>query len=324
MNRLQDYAGIFDSITPWSGTIPAGFTVDFMGNLTSKRFLPWGYHPAYVDGGELQMERPHLGNRENGEFWFEATDWVMAAREAHDRFVMVTLGALYGYQAVGSYRALQLLNPMPAKLVAVEPIPENVEWVRCHMRDNGIDPTDHWVIQAAISDRNDPAFFPIGSPGLGAQNCIATNERDARQRYLDEFISQGRTEQALRNLLLNNTTGLEKDIIAGHDYTGEIKLVSCVTLQDVLSPFERVDMVEADIQQSEILVFPPFRDLLKKKVRRVHLGTHGQDVHRSLHQMFADDGWEIIFSYEPDMVHETSLGSFTANDGILSVRNAEV
>jgi hypothetical protein len=324
-NDLQKYAGIFDGITPWSGIVPAGFTVDFLGTLTSKKFLEiWGYHPAYVDGSELSLPRPSLSDGANGEFWFEAADWVQAAREARGRYVMVTLGASFGYQAVGSYRALQLLNPMPYKFVAVEPIPENMEWVRSNMRDNGVDPDEQWLIQAAIGAGNEPAFFPVGSPGLGAQNCIETNEKAARARYLQEFVAQGQTEEALTNLLLHNTTGLQKDIIKGKNCLGEIRLVSTVTLQDVLGPLERVDLLECDLQTSEILVFPPFRPLLKRKVHRIHMGTHGKGIHRSLLQMFIDDGWEIVFSYEPESVYETVIGTFAVNDGILCLRNPDV
>jgi hypothetical protein len=325
VNDLQKYANVFDGVTPWSGIVPAGFTVDFLGTLTSKKFLEiWGYHPAYADGNHLQLSPPSLSDGANEEFWFEAADWVQAAREARGRYVMITLGAAFGYQAVAGYRALQLLNPMPYKLVAVEPIPENMEWVRRNMRDNGIDPDEQWLIEAAIGPDNEPAFFPVGSPGLGAQNCIETNEEAARARYLDEFIAQGRTEEALANLLLHNTTGLQQDIIKGKNLLGEIKLVSTVTLEDVLGPLERVDLLECDLQTSEILVFPPARPLLKRKVHRIHMGTHGKDIHRSLLQMFIDDGWEIIFSFEPDSVHESVLGTFSVNDGILSLRNPDV
>lgn len=324
MNDLKKYSGLLDDIMPWSGVVPEGCTVDFLGTITAKEFLVWGHHPAYVDGAKLTLRPPRLEDGENGEFWFEVADWVLAIREARDRFVMITLGALYGYQVVGCSRALQLLNPLPKKLVAVEPIPENVEWTKRHMRDNGIDPDDHWVVQAAISNSNDPVFFPVGSPGLGAQNCIATNEPSARRRYVEEIIKNGDVETALSNLILNNTTGLQKDIIEGKGSFGEIRLVSAVTLADILGPLDRVDLLEADIQQSEIIVFPPFRDLLKKKVRRIHIGTHGRDVHRSLSRMFADDGWEIVFDYEPESLHETEFGSFTTNDGILSVRNPGV
>jgi hypothetical protein len=251
-------------------------------------------------------------------------DWVQAAREARGRYVMVTLGASFGYQAVGSYRALQAVNPMPYKLVAVEPVPQNMEWVRCHMRDNGIDPDEQWLLEAAIGPDNEPVLFPVGSRSRGVHNCIETNGEDARARYLQEFIRQNRTEEALANLLLHNTAGLQQDIIKGKDFLGEIRLVSTVTLEDVLGPLDRVDLLESDLQTSEILVFPPFRPLLKRKVHRIHMGTHGQDIHRSLLQMFIDDGWEIIFNYEPGSVHETVLGTFAVNDGILSLRNPDV
>jgi hypothetical protein len=324
MNDLRQYSALFEEIVPCSGTIPPAFTLDFLGTLTAKEFLVWGHHPAYVDGGQITLQLPRLEDGENGEFWFEAIDWILSVKEAREKFVMITLGALYGYQAVGCSRALQHLNPMPSKLVAVEPIPENVAWTKRHMRDNGIDPDDHWIIQAVVSDCNDPVFFPVGSPGLGAQDCIATNEAAARQQYVDEIIKNGHIEAALGNLILKNTTGIQKDIIAGAGSFGEIKLVSAITLADILGPLERVDLLEADIQQSEIIVFPPFRHLLKKKVHRIHLGTHGRDVHEHLHRMFADDGWDIVFNYEPESLHETEFGSFTTNDGILSVCNPPI
>ncbi len=101
----------------------------------------------------------------------------------------------------------------------------------------------------------------------------------------------------------------------------EIKLVSATTLADVLGPFDRVDYLESDIQQSEILVFPPFIDLLKRKVRRIHIGTHGKDVHRTLHGLFEQHGWEIVFSYEPNNKFDSPLGGFVTNDGVLTVVN---
>ena len=72
----------------------------------------FGIDPATVGGGPVQTRLPMMGD---GEGWFEAANWVLAAREAKDRFVMITLGACYGAQAVGSYRILQQLNPMPVQ-----------------------------------------------------------------------------------------------------------------------------------------------------------------------------------------------------------------
>jgi hypothetical protein len=260
---------------------------------------------------------------EDGEEWFEAINWMEAARAASNRFVMVTLGANYGAQAVGSYRALQILNPMPYRLVAIEPEPENYQWTRKHMSNNGIDPDAQWILPMAISAGNQPVLFPVGSPGIGAHNCFSTNERKSREIYAREIIAGGRVNEALRDLLVNNTTGLTMDLLPGQNFMAEIKLMSAITLQDVLGPFDFVDYVESDIQQSEIVVFPPYLDLLKRKVHRVHIGTHGIDVHRALHRLFEQDGWEIVFSFEPNAKHSCALGSFETNDGVLTVRNPE-
>lgn len=319
MNDLQRFAEAFRGVKPWTGPVPAGYMVDFLGTLTDAKFrVPFGVDPTAVGGRPGSTRLPVIGD---GEGWFEAVNWVEAAREARGRYVMMTLGACYAAQAVGAYRALQLLNPMPCKLVAVEPEPENCQWIRRHMRDNGIDPDDHWLVPLALSDRNDPVLFPVGSPGTGAQNCVSTNEATSREIYAREIVASGRVEDALRNLLIHNTTGLTKDLVPGSNFMAEIKVVSAVTLADLLGPFERVDYIEADMQQSEIVVIPPFIDLLKRKVRRVHIGTHGREVHRALYQLFDKQGWEIVFSFEPNGTYATDVGTFATNDGVLTVLN---
>jgi hypothetical protein len=338
MNDLEAYASIFDSTVPWSGVVPRGFCVDFLGTLTDVTFLQrWRGDSSSIGGRFVRTILPTLGNLTKtesvetiewrGERWFEAVNWFVAASEARNSFVMITLGAWHGSQAVGSYRALQLLNPMPAKLVAVEPVPESMEMTRRHFRDNQINPDDHWFLPMAVSDRNDPVFFAIGPRQMGAQNCYSTNELRARESYYKRLVESERAEQALQDLLLRNSTGITvsgRALVPGDQYEAEIKYVSAVTLNDMLGPFASVDYLESDIQQSEILAFPPFMDLLKKKVRRIHVGTHGADVHRALYDLFSRGGWDIIFNYEPDCVHETELGTFRTEDGVLTVRNSDL
>jgi hypothetical protein len=323
VNRMEPHANLFDGVTPWSGAVPKSFLVDFSGALTDAHFRTmFGIDPEAVGGGAETTRLPVI---EDGEGWFEGANWVLAARESRDHFVMITLGACYGAQAVGSYRMLQQLNPMPCKLVAVEPVPENYQWIARHFRDNGIDPAAHWLVPLAIAANNEPVLFPIGAPGSGAQNAVATNNKAAREYYVDVFTRAGAepAKVALRNLLLHNTTGITRDLVEGYDFKAEIKLVSAITLHELLSPFERVDYLESDIQQSEIEVFPPFIDLLRKKVRRIHIGTHGKEVHWTLHDLFEGNGWEIVFSFEPNAHHDTILGSFDTNDGVLTVRNPD-
>ena len=150
MNRLEHFASLLDAVPPFSGMVPAGYTVDFLGTLTDVRFrerLP--REPDSDAPRHVTTQAPTIAD---GEIWFEAVDWLVAAREARQRFVMMTLGAWYGAQAVGSYRALQSLNPLPAKLVVVEAEPSKWDYITQHLRDNGIDPTAHWLVPTAISD----------------------------------------------------------------------------------------------------------------------------------------------------------------------------
>jgi len=334
LNDMAPYADIFSGVTRWAGPVPDGYLVDFCGAMTEAAFTSEGADQRFPlmvgsDGAPADAYgnlSPRLPTFADGEPWFEAANWVIAAREAKDRFVMMTLGANYGAQAVCSYRILQQLNPMPCELVAVEPVPENFERTMRHFRDNGIDPEHHWLVPHALGSDVAPILFPIGAPGSGAQNAIATNNEGARRDYV-ELFSEGdgdTARAALRNLLLHNTTGLTRFVGDGEEFRTEIKLVSAITLRELLSPFERVDYIEADMQQSEIVVFPPFIDLLRRKVRRIHIGTHGKDVHWSLHELFERNGWRMVFSFEPNTRHETALGVFETNDGVLTVVNPDL
>jgi hypothetical protein len=325
MNNLAAHQFLLDDLTPWAGAVPRGYIVDFMGTLTDVEFQPKSrLAPSDVGGGHVETKVPDFGNGGNGEWWFEAVNWLASAREARDRYVMITLGAHYGAQAVGAYRALQLVNPLPCKLVAVEAEPDNFRHMIRFFRDNDIDPDAHWLVPLAISDTNNPVFFPVGAPGVGANNCVATNEPLARVSYAEEIIAGGKAEQALENLLINNTTGIIKPVHPGLEDMTEIKCVSAVTLGDLVGAFDIVDYVESDIQQSEILAFPPFIDVLWAKVRRIHIGTHGRDTHRALHKLFEKNGWEIVFSFEPNARYESDLGPFELNDGVLTASNPDL
>jgi FkbM family methyltransferase len=316
---LDQYADVFTGIVPWSGAVPGGYTVDFLGVRTNHIFLPLTEFASAENLDRYVRTQPP--DVTVGEIWFETVNWIMAARAAQDHFTMVTLGANYGAQAVGAFAALRLLNPMPCKLVAVEPVPENLEWTKRHMLENGINPEEHWLVGSALGDSNAPMLFPIGSPGSGSQNGYATNEPAARENYARLAQTSGQVEQILTNLLLRNTTGLMTNLVSGYELPAEIKLVSCMTLRDIVSAFDEIDYIESDIQQSEILVFPPAMSLLKKKVRRIHIGTHGSEVHAELRRLFIADGWQVVFDFAPNSHFETTFGPFDTNDGILTVAN---
>ena len=322
MNDIEKYLPLFENFKTFSGYVPKGYLVDFLGCLTDARFRAmWGINPDREGGGEASPRCPGV---DWGEAFFEAVDWFEAAREASGHYTMVTLGACYGVQAVGAVRALQRLNPMPAKIVAVEADPENFDWLKQHLHDNGIDPRRHWLLHCAMSDSSRPVLFPVGAPGSGANNCMSTNNEQSRSHYAREISRAEDLRDKVYKLVLEGDTGVDVGLVPGTDFHGRIKFVSAVTLADVLAPLDRVDLLESDIQQAEEVVFPPAMDAIKEKVKRVHIGTHGRDVHDMLLQEFARRRFEIIFNYEPDTHHDTAWGSFNICDGIITARNLDL
>jgi hypothetical protein len=320
MNDIERHLALFENFEPFDGFVPKGFLVDFLGCLTDARFRAmWGVDPDAVGNGEVRTKRPDITW---GEGFFEIVDWFESAREARGTYTMITLGACYGAQAVGAYRALQQVNPMPAMLVAVEAEPGNFEWVKQHFRDNGIDPDQHWLLNCALSDTNKPVLFPVGESGSGVNNCIATNDQRSRRIYAQQLRDLPNVADLVYRLILEGKTGIEVVPVPGERFLTHVEFVSAVTLNDVLSPLESVDLLESDIQQSEITVFPPAMDVIRRKVKRVHLGTHGTDTHVALLKEFINFGFEIVFDYPPNTHHETPRGSFDVNDGIITARNA--
>lgn len=320
MNNLEAFSDVFAGLKPYRGVSDPAFLVDFLGVKTSTTFREM-WNEAPVEGGRpIEVKPPPVSC---GEGWFEAVNWVEAAREAKDHYVMITLGACYGAQAVGAYKALQAINPMPAKLVCVEGDPDNVAWIEQHFRDNGLDPEEHWVLEAALGADHEPILYPIHAAGTGAQNCYSTNLPEGRMDVARSVAQQGKLDSLITNLMLNNSTGMQIQLApgSGYDFSAELKFVSATTLADVLGPFDRVDYVESDIQQSETIVFPPAIDALTRKVRRCHLGTHGAEVHDQMRDLFAGAGWDIVFDYSPNSRFETPYGSFETNDGVLTAVN---
>lgn len=316
--RFAEVEALLRLIQPWSGDVPSGYSVDFLGILTDGSFL---WNKAGPFGGRHETTSlPTVAT--HGEAWFEVASWLLSARDAQDRYVAISLGAAFGAQLVGAWKALQAINPLPARLVAVEPVPEQCRWMRSLMTTNGIDPDAHWIIQAAVGPDNEPMLFPVGAPGSGLNESVITNSAQSRQAYADLLRRGGYAQRVLDNILLHNSTGITREL--GHGYGGEVKFVSAVTLHDVLAPFDRVDLLEADIQHSEANVIPPFMDHLNRKVRRVHIGTHGREAHDLLRALLARAGWEIVFDYAPNSRHATARGPVDLGDGILAARNPQV
>jgi len=97
-----------------------------------------------------------------------------------------------------------------------------------------------------------------------------------------------------------------------------------ISIQELLEIYEvpcAIDMVDIDIQTSEYVLFssPAVIELLTSRVRRVHIGTHGQND-TLIRDVFSTHGWTKTWDF-PAQGIETKFGPVEFGDGVLSFVN---
>jgi FkbM family methyltransferase len=318
MNDLGRHVDAFAKLEDWTGAVPDGSVANFLGVLTNESYLA-RHSPSNsivaMGGTNATASVPAVSD---GEPFFEFASLYDAVLAAKDRFTMVELGGGYASRCVDAQAALRRYNPLPASFVVVEAEPVHFEWAKRHMRANGIDPDEHWLINAAVSDSADPVLFLVGE-GL-YYNCIVT-AKDAVD-LCSEIEGIGKLQSALRNMMSTGQLGIEIPFTskAGR-HIHDMKYVSARPLADVLQPLDTVDLLDVDIQGAEIMVLPPAISALNAKVKRLHLGTHGLEVHKFMWDMFFEAEWLCEYDYPPASEIETEWGNFSTSDGILAFVN---
>jgi hypothetical protein len=321
MNDLAPLIETFDGLSPWSEPCPEGSVGNFLGVMTDLEFLE-RHHPSNVkqdDSGEAS--EAHLPRVADGEPFFEFAAIYKAVRAARERFVMVELGGGYAARSVDAHRLLQKLNPMPCQLAIVEAEPTHFEWAKQHLIANGIDPLEHWLINAAVCADSTPRLFMLGS-GVYYNGIVSASDT---AQTIQEIIDIDATEQAMRNLMLHGRCGMQLpyNSAAGTDLF-DYKFVSSLPLADILAPLPHVDLIDMDIQGAEDTVIPPAMEMLDRRVKRIHIGTHRADIHSGLWDLFFEHEWACEFDYAPFGTHDTAWGQFETMDGILHFSNTRL
>ncbi len=321
MNELGPLVDTFAKLEPWRGTCEMGSFANFLGVMTDQEFVE-RHHPSNVQqdqGDGTSVAR--MPKVEDGEPFFEFAAIHKAVRAAQDRFVMVELGGGYAARSVDAYRLLQNLNPLPCQLIIVEAEPTHFQWAKQHLAANGIDPNDHWLINAAVSTDSDPILFMRGA-GLYYNSAVTANDIN---NITSQIIDMGASEQVLKNLLSAGTCGMKIPFnsAAGQDLF-DYTFVSAIPLNDILAPLPLVDLMDIDIQGAENTVIEPAIEMLNRRVKRLHIGTHGADIHSGLWDLFFEHEWGCEFDFPPFSDNETPWGQFKTTDGILHLYNTRL
>ena len=295
---------VFTDIPRWRGVAPHGFQVDYLGVKSRLK-----YEEKMSAGSELGPAPSHVEsqtavNQEQplpafDEEYFEWIDVIEAVKAAKDQFVMVELGAGYGRWLVRAVAALRRLNPMPYKLAAVEPEPTHFEWLKKHLRDNGIDPSQQELIEAAVNDTGEMVRFHVGNPSGWYGQAIAPGPVGSLKQRIAAWVRSAFGRRP-------SPEGDDVDIV----------WVRAVTLSQILAKYQVVDLIDLDVQGAELEVLSPAIDPLTKQVKRVHIGTHSAEIEAGLRKLFSLHGWENVNDYRCLSVNQTPYGEIKFGDGV--------
>ena len=278
---------IFEKYGAWEGTVGADFCADFLGVKTRRSFYK-GLAEQAASNGPYRPELPKIN--ESYHEWIDVLEAVAAARET---FTMIELGAGWGRWLVRAAIAAKHVNPLPCSLIGVEAEPTHFEWMKLHFTDNGLDPDQHKLTEAAASDTQGKVWFYTGSPGDWYGQCI-WGPVTWRERFLEVF--QGKRERIIDNRVL--------------------KQIKTVSLKSILRTVHRVDLVDLDVQGAEYIVLQSASKDLTKKVRRIHVGTHSPEIETSLRKLFGQLGWKNHYDFPIGRESETPFGTIHFGDGV--------
>jgi FkbM family methyltransferase len=273
---------------PWSGEADGTFSYDFLGIKTDPRFRPQ-IRPQPKGAVKTILPSPHNA-------YFELIfllDSLFAASGSKE-FAFLEIGAGYGPWLVTAHRAAELSGGPAVNLVGVEMVPRHFEWMHDHMRHNGIDPAEHRLIHAAVSDRDGEALYQP--------------ERDMRLDYGQHVIK--RQEGGFG----------EGGGSAGADGLEPV-VVPCIALGRLLRDFDSIDLVHIDIQGEELRAINDGLDELCRRARRLIVATHSRRIHRELRSLLNDRGWECRYDFRMRKRERTEFGDVQFLDGLLAFLN---
>jgi FkbM family methyltransferase len=272
---------VFTKVPRWTGSVRPGMTANWLGTVTRSLYDNGNSAPS---GKILTPYIPSVG-----EEYLEWIDLLESVLQADDTFTMVELGAGWGRWLVDAWSVLRQTGRTDKRLllVGVEAEPTHFEWMKQHFADNGLDVQRHRLIQAAAAANDGKADFIIGHADAWYGQAIANGTPNQFDSWPEALVKQ----------------------------------VSAVSLATVLKDIPSVDLIDMDIQGAEAAVVESSLDILDRRVKRVHIGTHGGGIEARLRTAFAQIGWSCVYDFPQGCDSQTPFGVVSFGDGVQSWLN---
>ncbi len=249
----EDEVALLDALKADDLKSEPGFITEVYGIRTRVKSL-W---PEMADHDGAVVGVPSPGN-----WHWEATEWLAVMRSvlsAQGRYRIMELGAGWGPAAVAGSVLARRRGLTDVQATAVEAEPHHYETVRQHFLDNGLDPSEHVLINAAVGVHGGVARWPIAGDN---ETLYGNRPMDANGDYLGRAI--GRTRRV--------------------EVRGFRSLLKAETVWD---------LVHIDVQGGEFDICRSALTRLNRRVARVCLGVHSRKLDGDLFDLFWRAGWVL-------------------------------
>jgi FkbM family methyltransferase len=264
-----------------------GFVTDFLGGRTSVAYM---HAIGGLDGAVNGLPVP-------ANWHAEAAEWagiLKPVEHAGETLAVMELGAGWGPAVIACGLAGRRRGIKDIRLCAVEGDPTHYEYLVEHFRNNGFDPAQHDLLEAAVGVEDGEARWPkVVDPAgdWGSRPMLSSEE--------------GQTDHVGRTF----------------DAWLDIKVVS---FKSLLLKQPVWDLVHIDVQGHEMELCIAEADLFDTRVRWLNVGTHNYKLHGDLMDMMFQKGW-ILENEKPPRIKWShgapSLINMTTHDGIQVWRN---
>jgi FkbM family methyltransferase len=264
--RLTDEE-VIRSFPLYPGPVEPGFIIDFLGTRTLHAFCD--HLPAEGHVGEYPIPMDWHATM------LEWAGTLRAVLEAGPEAVAVELGAGWGPWLVTFARAAARRGAK-VHLIGVEGSRKHCGFMRRHFQENGLSPDEHTLLHGIAGARDGVAYFPE----LGDETQyggVADFKSDPPLGWLY------RRWRGMADRLLGRRAEAAPP---GH------AAVRCYSLDRLLRPHPRIDLIHIDIQGAEYDVLAAASSL-HRKARRLVIGTHSYEIEAQLQGELGRHGWEL-------------------------------
>jgi FkbM family methyltransferase len=266
IETLQQSSDAFDNYTVQELTLlkkyhvaaspRSGYIASFVGSYTNVNFFG---HFDNLDGMVEGLPIP-------SNFHAETIEWIGAIKsvdQAKNEYNVAEIGAGWGPWLVDTAYAAKARGLNDIFMVGVEADRGHFQYLKQHLSDNGFHPDQYTLLYGIAGEKDGEAFFPL-----------IDSQKDWGASAIFKPLNQN-------TILHADYRGIELE---------HIKL-NCFSLETILSERLSFNLCHIDVQGSEIDIITASRDVLRRKVHYLVIGTHSRKIEGLLLELLSSDGW---------------------------------